>query len=492
MTGSAWRKYLGSLACLATALAISPAIAQVRPMPGLSFTPFHRDGIYRRGEPAGWTVSVDKGAHIAPGAYHYTIREDDDRIIKSGTLDLSRGQAKIAITLDHPAMLYAQVSGPGSTLPGPSVTEQGELDQAIQNWVRDADPASKVILSKYPNYKLAPVSRANTAHPQEASIPLGAAVAPWAFKPSAQRPADFDAFWAAKLKALKQVPIHPVLTPVASHQPGVTLSEVQLDSLGSHVHGYLAKPDKPGKYPALIIYQYAGVYALQPAAATNRAANGWLTFDVDSHDLLPTQSKGVPNDYQTIGDTSRETSYFLKMYLRDTRAIDYIQSRPDWDGHTIVIMGTSMGGQQSLVTAGLNPHRVTAVIVNEPSGGDSNGPLHGHSSAYPFWNTTNPKIAHTALYFDTVNFASHIQAPTLAAMGFIDTTATPVSVWTALDQIPAPKEAIPMIESDHNNVTPQKQDAFYGRSEQVLANLLAGRKFVPNQRFTRPHALARK
>lgn len=91
-----------------------------------------------------------------------------------------------------------------------------------------------------------------------------------------------------------------------------------------------------------------------------------------------------------------------------------------------------------------------------------------------------------------MNFASHIQAPTLAAMGFIDTTATPVSVWTALDQIPAPKEAIPMIESDHNNVTPQKQDAFYGRSEQVLANLLAGRTFVPNQRFTRPHALARK
>jgi len=40
------------------------------------------------------------------------------------------------------------------------------------------------------------------------------------------------------------------------------------------------------------------------------------------------------------------------MYLRDSRAIDYIASRPDWDGKTIVVMGTSMGGHQSLVAAG--------------------------------------------------------------------------------------------------------------------------------------------
>ncbi len=53
------------------------------------------------------------------------------------------------------------------------------------------------------------------------------------------------------------------------------------------------------------------------------------------------------------------------MYLRDARAIDFIASQPEWDGKTIVVMGTSMGGQQSLVTAALRPHRVT-VIVNVP------------------------------------------------------------------------------------------------------------------------------
>src|SRR5262249_26021696 len=153
--------------------------------------------------------------------------------------------------------------------------------------------------------------------------------------------------------------------------------------------------------------------------------------------------------------------------LRDSRAIDYISSRPDWDGKTIVIMGTSMGGQQSLVTAGLQS-KVTTVIVNEPSGADSNGELHGRKAGYPNWPVANPNVADTALYFDTVNFASRIKAPVLAAMGFIDTIAPPVGIWTALNQVPGHVEPVPMVESDHNNITPQKQGAYNSRSKEVL------------------------
>jgi cephalosporin-C deacetylase-like acetyl esterase len=174
------------------------------------------------------------------------------------------------------------------------------------------------------------------------------------------------------------------------------------------------------------------------------------------------------------------------MYLRDTRAIDYIASRPDWNGKIIVVTGTSMGGQQSLVTAGLNPKRITAVIVNEPSGADSNGELHGRKTGYPFWPSGDPQVMKTALYFDTVNFASRIKAPTLLAVGFIDSIALPAGIWTALNQIPAPKEVVPMVESDHNNITPQKQGAYLQRSEEVLATILHGGRFIPNEELTRP------
>ena len=408
-------------------------------------TPFHAAGIYNLGERAGWTVTLPQGA-TSISHYTYVIRKNNSDVIAAGALDLSSGSATIETALGEPAMIYVEVKADASPTP------QG------------------------PNAAAPAVAK-------DAAIHLGAAIAPTLLRPSVPRPADFDAFWDAKLKALGEIPINPVLTPSEVSKPGVELYTVRLDSLGSHVQGYLAKPAKEGKFPALVVYEWAGVHALQPATVTDRAAEGWLAFNVDSHDLPPNQATGVSPQYHSIGNASRETSYFLNMYLRDSRAIDYVASRPDWDGKNIVVMGTSMGGHQSLVTAGLNP-KVTAVIVNEPSGADSNGELHGRKAGYPngISDNANPEIA---IYFDTVNFASRIKAPVLAAMGFIDTIVPPVGVWIAIDQIPGPKEAIPMVESNHNNLTPDKIGAFETRSKEVLGFILNGGVFKPNEDVTR-------
>ena len=71
-------------------------------------------------------------------------------------------------------------------------------------------------------------------------------------------------------------------------------------------------------------------------------------------------------------------------------------------------------------------------------------------------------------------------------MRFIDTTAPPAGIWTELNEIAAPKEAVPMIESAHNNITPHKQGAWLQRSQEVLASLVHGGRFVPNESLTRP------
>jgi cephalosporin-C deacetylase-like acetyl esterase len=398
----------------------------------LQFAPFHSTGIYKLGDKAGWTVSLPKGAAIAK--YNYEIKENNFDTIKVGTLDLSSGSATIETTLQEPAMLYVTVNAEGA--------------------------------------------------PAASAVHLGAAVAPTQLKPSVARPPDFEAFWLNKLQYLSITPMRPMIEPMKTDQAGVELSTVQVDAFGSRVHGYLAKPIRLGKFPALVIYQYAGVYALDPKTVTDRAAEGWMAFDVDSHDMLPNQSAGVPPNYQVIGNGNRESSYFLYMYLRDLRAVDYICSRPDWDGKTLVLMGTSMGGQQALVTAGLRP-QVSAVIVNEPAGADISAELNGRQAGYPNWSSKDPRAMATAPYFDVVNFTSRIKAPVLAAMGFIDTSCPPAGIWTALNQIPGPKEAVPMIESDHNHITPEKQGAFHARSKEVLDILLHGGTFVPNEEYTR-------
>ena len=139
-----------------------------------------------------------------------------------------------------------------------------------------------------------------------------------------------------------------------------------------------------------------------------------------------------------------------------------------------------MGGQQSLVLAGLRPDKITAALVCVPAGADTNGDLHGRKAGYPNWPSDNPDVMKTALYFDTVNFASRIKAPVMAGMGFIDTISPPAGVWTALNQIPGPKEPLPMIESEHDNLTPEKGRACPARTSEILDVLVKGGEFKPN------------
>jgi cephalosporin-C deacetylase-like acetyl esterase len=454
-------------------------------MPNVVFTPRHADGIYRLGTRVEWTATVPAGAPDPRGRFAYTIKENDLDVVKTGSFSLARGRATFGTTFDAPAMLYVVVTYE----PSPTALSRSDyrtLNQGLKRLLIKTDPALRAVFARDPQYKPLAPQRPFWANTEHRVATLGAAVAPTLLRPSLPPPRDFHAFWARELAALARVPMRAKLTPMPTAQSGVRLLRVRLQSLHSDVRGYLAMPDRPGKFPALIIYQYAGVYPLKSAWATNRAAEGWLAFDVDAHDIAPNSSRGVPENYQTLGDQSPETSYFLNMYLRDTRALQYIRRSPYWNGKTLVLTGVSMGGQQSLATAGLNPGEETAVIVDEPSGADMNGLAHGRRPGYPFFTTTDPAVLRTAAYFDTVNFAPDITAPTLIAMGFIDPIAPPAGIWTELNEIPAAKEAVPLVDSSHMNITPDEQAPWLQRSEELLAELAHGGTFVPNQALTRP------
>jgi len=428
-----------------------PAIQQQ-----LSFTPYHPNGIYKVGDTVGWTVSP--GPVEPTYSYKWTIRRNNAVVLKEGKLDLAPGKNKIEIPADQPEMIYVAV-------------------EAYANLSGETPAAAPATGSPAPPQFTGGNTGRNTGF-----YAVGAAVEPDKLGLSIPRPADFDSFWQAKLTQQAKIPINPVLTPVQTDVAGVEINLFELDALGSKTHGYVAKPAKEGKFPAVIQLQYAGVYALNARGDAQRAAEGWLMINVDSHDKLPSDPAGnVPRNYVTVGNSDREQSYFLNMYLRDSRALDYLLTRPDWDGKTLVLTGGSMGGQQSLMLAGLRPEKISAVLVCVPAGADTNGDLHGRKAGYPNWASDNADVMKTALYFDTVNFASRIKAPVLAGMGFIDTISPPAGVWTALNQISAPVEALPMIESEHDNLTPDKGRACPARTREVLNDLVNGGEFKPSR-----------
>jgi cephalosporin-C deacetylase-like acetyl esterase len=402
----------------------------------LALTPFNASGIYALGEKVGWTATLPPGTAAPAGGYAYTIKKNNLDVIQSGRLDLASGSATIETTLDEPAMLYVEVSAPAG-------------------------------------------GKRNV---------VGAAVAPAKLHPSVPHPADFDAFWDSKINLLHTIPADPVLTPGESGKAGVEYATIKLNNIGgAHVYGQLARPAREGSFPAMLILLWASPpYPLQKQWVTDRAAEGWLALNVEPHDLPgdlpPAFYAALPQlikNYQTIGNTDRDRNYFLQMYLGDYRAVDYLASRPDWDGKTLVLMGTSMGGQQSLCVAGLHP-QVTHVIVHVPAGCDTNGSLHGRAAGYPNWDASNPKVMKTALYFDTVNFASRIKATCLVSMGFLDDVAPPVGIWIAFNQIAGPKEAVPLVNAPHNNLaTDEQQRAYTTRSAEWLAALVHGTEVKP-------------
>lgn len=392
---------LVAIACIATLCAGS-----VRAQ--LSVTADHADGIYRAGETVHWTVRWE-GPGAAPAAVIYIVKRGGLTDAGHDSLMLRDGAATLEMKMDAPGTALLEVTAPSALVPGSKV------------W------------------------RA-----------LGGAVAaPERILPSAERPVDFDAFWAAKVKELQGVPPNPKLEATDGGKEGVSYWHVTLDNIrGSHIHGQLARPASGEKFPALLIVQWAGVYGLQKSWVTDRAAEGWLALNIEAHDLpideppafYQEQAAGPLKNYWAIGNDDRDTSYFLRMYLSCYRAADYLAHRPDWDGRTLVVMGTSQGGLQTLMIAGLYPH-FTAALADVPAGCDMLGPDVGRAPGWPqwYWHTQGKdaaKVRAASRYYDVVNFASRIRCPVLVGAGLIDETCPPAGVLAAANQIRSPHEVL--------------------------------------------------
>ncbi len=293
-------------------------------------------------------------------------------------------------------------------------------------------------------------------------IGLGAAgLDPQNIKPSMPVPDDFDAFWAAKRAKLAELPMNPRFTPVESAVAGVKAIDVQLDCLGgAPVSGYYCIPAGATEksLPALLYVHGAGVGSstLQPDLATE----GLLVFDINAHGIPNGQpdeyyknlSEGRLKNYRLHGREDRETYYFLGMYYRLMRAIDFLTAQPEWDGTTLIVRGSSQGGGQSLVAAGLDP-RVTAIAPGVPAMCDHSGIINGWPRLVPRDGAGNPdpKILEVARYYDAMNFAARTKAEALVSVGFIDNTCRPTTVYAAYNNLQGPKKIFNMPQMGHKN-----------------------------------------
>jgi cephalosporin-C deacetylase-like acetyl esterase len=425
-----------SIWCLALLLPTAGAAAQE-----IVAGPANGTGVYSVGEAVQWKVELKGAPDVA--SLDYVIKKNNLTPMAQGKLALAGGVATLESKLDEPGTLLVEFKAKAG-------------DKPIRGLA-------------------------------------GAAIEPKKIAPSAPPPDDFDAFWKAKLAELSAVAPNPQLQAADSDKPTVDYNKLTLDNIrGTKIYGQLARPKTPGKLPALLIVQWAGVYGLPKGNVTNRAEQGWLCLNIMAHDLpfdqpeafYKEQQAGALKDYTRQGNDDPDKFYFLRMYLGCYRAAEYLATRDDWDGKTLVVMGTSQGGMQSILTAAIHP-KITAMIANVPGGCDFTGSTIGRVNGWPnplgtAWDRDAKKVRATVGYYDLVNWAPRIKVPALVSVGLIDETCTPPGIFAACNRMAGPVEMVILPLSDHQG-RGGTQQAYFKRSEEWLRALAKGQP-VPEKK----------
>jgi cephalosporin-C deacetylase-like acetyl esterase len=276
---------------------------------------------------------------------------------------------------------------------------------------------------------------------------------PLAIKPTVKTPTDFIAFWESAKAELSKVPLNTKMILLADRcTENVNVYQVNLQNIGnSKLYGLVAIPKKEGKYPAVLEVPGAGVKPYSPDIKL--AERGVITFVIGIHGIPLTMDPGVYSDlsngalkeYWTINLDNKEHYYYRRVYVGCVRANDFLTSLPQYDGNNLAVTGVSQGGALTIITASLDS-RVKFLAAGFPALCDITGYLSERAGGWPhLFDKDNlryhnyKETLETIPYYDVVNFAREVKIPGFYTWGFNDEVCPPTSLFSAYNQITAPK-----------------------------------------------------
>lgn len=274
---------------------------------------------------------------------------------------------------------------------------------------------------------------------------------PEAIEPTVEYPADFMDYWRGVLDNCRTTDLRPEMTLLPEKcTDRVDVYQVSYTAGGRNTrfYGMLAMPKGDGPFPAMVQYPGAGVYAID--ASVSFAEKGVIAMAVGIHSVpnnldasLYRDLEGGPlANYPSINMERRDDYYYNRVIRGAVRAIDFIETLPQFNG-CVATYGGSQGGYLSIAVAALHPS-VKYVVANFPAMSDLTGYMHGRAGGWPhlFKDEKNrtPLLLNNLSYYDTVNFARNIAVPGFYAFGFNDLTCAPTTTYSVYNSIQAPKE----------------------------------------------------
>lgn len=308
--------------------------------------------------------------------------------------------------------------------------------------------------------------------------------------PYTQEPQDFRSFWQKNVEELKQVPMSytkELYKDYCTDKIDCYLVKLQIDNMGHSMYGFLFYPKnaQPGKHPVVLCPPGAGIKTIKdPMRNKYYAENGFVRFEVEIHGLdprIPSETFGeisrAFNDrnggYLANGLENKDIYYMKHVYVGLVRCIDFLTSLPEWDGKNVAVQGGSQGGALAIIAAGLDS-RVTQCVANHPALSDMAGyAAKGGTGGYPHFCRqpqilSNKDCLNTLAYFDVVNFARYVKAPTYLTWGYNDVTCPPTTSYAVWNTLKCTKESLLTPINEHWTTTETNR----GQMEWIKAHLL--------------------
>lgn len=379
------------------------------------------------------------------------------------------------------------------------IPRNGELKYSIGNDMLQPDKHGSVKLKngravinmgtkKTPGFRDMKLSVSLDGKTYEHHIKVGFSVNK--IKTYTQEPQDFRSFWQKNVEELKQVPMSytkELYKDYCTDKIDCYLVKLQIDKMGHSMYGFLFYPKnaQPGKHPVVLCPPGAGIKTIKdPMRNKYYAENGFVRFEVEIHGLDPRISSETFGEisrafndrnggYLANGLENKDIYYMKHVYVGLVRCIDFLTSLPEWDGKNVAVQGGSQGGALAIIAAGLDS-RVTQCVANHPALSDMAGyAAKGGTGGYPHFCRqpqilSNKDCLNTLAYFDVVNFARYVKAPTYLTWGYNDVTCPPTTSYAVWNTLKCTKESLLTPINEHWTTTETNR----GQMEWIKAHLL--------------------
>ena len=277
------------------------------------------------------------------------------------------------------------------------------------------------------------------------------------FKPNAVRPPGFLGFWDSTVAELAQIAPNPEILSSRTGDDRLTLHHLAYRSLGgTRIRGYLLRPISGQPCPLVV---HAHGYRDRYEHRLDWARRGLNVFGFDARGFGRSASANTVSEdgYLLTGIESPATSILRGAVADYLQAARVARQLLEDDVGTLVFYGFSFGGALALMAAA-NSSDADLVVLGQPTFGwnEERRRLALGGSALEVkqyvekYRWRHDTVNDTLKYFDTLNFAPLVRAPTLVGIGLDDDVVPSRTVLAIVNHMHCPLEVrlLPVSHSD--------------------------------------------